>query len=158
MKTTAERLQEIMSEQNLKQVDIIERTKPYMKEYNAKLTRSDLSQYCSGKVRPAQDKMFLLAAALNVNEAWLMGYDVPRTRTTETTKLATKDPVMAAFLRSEKSELSEEYISRRMREAFDITELERELILAFRRTDETTQKNILKLLDIRTKEKNKNVG
>ena len=78
--TTADRLREIMTEQNLKQADIIERAKPFSELYETKLTRPDLSQYCKGSVTPSQDKIFLLAAALNVNEAWLMGYDVPRQR------------------------------------------------------------------------------
>jgi transcriptional regulator with XRE-family HTH domain len=117
-----------------------------------------MSQYCNGKVKPKQNKLFLLAAALNVSEAWLMGHDVPRTRTTETTELISSDPVMAAFLRSEKTDLSEEYIKRKIKDSFDITDLERELIIAFRRTDEMTRKNILKLLDIRIKEKNQDVG
>jgi len=158
MKTTAERLKEIMDEQGLKQSDIIERAKPFMEMYSTKLTRPDMSQYCNGKIVPKQNKLFLLAAALNVSEAWLMGHDVPRTRTTETTELISSDPVMAAFLRSEKSNLSEEYIKRKIKDSFDITDLERELIIAFRRTDEMTRKNILKLLDIRIKEKNQDVG
>ena len=158
MKTTAERLKEIMDEQGLKQADIIERAKPFMEMYDTKLTRPDMSQYCNGKIVPKQNKLFLLAAALNVNEAWLMGHDVPRTRTAETTELISSDPVMAAFLRSGKTDLSEEYIKRKIKDSFDITDLERELIIAFRRTDEMTRKNILKLLDIRIKEKNQDVG
>ena len=39
-----------------------------------------ISDYLSGKYKAKQDKVFLLAKALNVNEAWLMGYDVPMDR------------------------------------------------------------------------------
>lgn len=60
----------------MKQVDILNAAAPYVKKYNVKLNKSDLSQYVSGKVEPNQDKLFILARALNVNEAWLMGYDV----------------------------------------------------------------------------------
>ena len=35
-----------------------------------------ISDYLSGKYKAKQDKIYLLAKALNVNEAWLMGYDV----------------------------------------------------------------------------------
>ena len=80
MKTTAERLREIMEERGLKQADIIELAKPFSEKYGVKLTRPDMSQYCSGKVKPTQGKLFLLAAALDVDEAWLMGYNVDRER------------------------------------------------------------------------------
>ena len=79
----AERLHEIMSESGLRQTDIIERAKPFSTLYGAKISRSDLSQYCSGRVEPAKEKLFLLAAALDVDEAWLLGYDVPRSKHSE---------------------------------------------------------------------------
>ena len=77
---TADRLKEIMREQNIRQVDIIERARYFSSKYDAKITKTDLSQYVSGKVEPGQAKLFVLASALNVNEAWLMGYDVPKAR------------------------------------------------------------------------------
>lgn len=80
--TTSSRLRKIMSERNLRQVDILNLAAPYCEKYNVKLNKSDLSQYCSGKTEPNQDKLFILGAALNVNEAWLMGYDVPMERMT----------------------------------------------------------------------------
>lgn len=155
MKKTSERLYEIMNEQNLKQSDIIERAKPFMKKYNAKLTRPDISQYCSGKVKPTQEKMFLLAAALNVSEAWLMGYDVPRIRTQETTEMAQTQP-MRALLQTE-SEVTEKYIEETIRKAIHISNEEYTLLVAFRKADTVTQKNILKLLDIDDMEKNEEV-
>ena len=75
---TANRLKEIMNEQNLKQIDILNKAKPYCKKYGVKLGKNDLSQYISGKVEPKQDKLSVLADTLNVSEAWLMGYDVPK--------------------------------------------------------------------------------
>lgn len=78
--TTSNRLRKIMSERNLRQVDILNLAVPYCEKYNVKLNKSDLSQYCSGKTEPNQDKLFILGEALNVNEAWLMGYDVPMAR------------------------------------------------------------------------------
>lgn len=44
------------------------------------MNKSDISQYCSGKAEPNQSKLFVLGAALNVSEGWLMGYDVPMER------------------------------------------------------------------------------
>ena len=78
--TTQKRLKQIMSERGLKQVDILDAAKPFCEKYNYKLTKTDLSQYISGKTEPGQYKLYILSLALNVNEAWLMGYDVPITR------------------------------------------------------------------------------
>lgn len=83
---TSERLKQIMQERNLRQVDILEMVKPYCIQYNKKLGSNDLSQYVTGKVEPGQDKLFILGQALNVNEAWLMGFDVPKNKTYRNTK------------------------------------------------------------------------
>lgn len=79
--TTSERLNQIMRERNLKQVDILEAAKPYTEKYGIKLNKNDLSQYVSGKNEPGQRKLTILGLALNVSETWLMGYDVSRERT-----------------------------------------------------------------------------
>ena len=44
------------------------------------IPKSAMSQYVSGKFAPKQTRIYLLAKALNVNEAWLMGYDVTMER------------------------------------------------------------------------------
>ena len=74
---TAERLQYIISSRNLKQVDIINMCRPYCDKYGVKLGKNHLSQYVSGKFIPDQNKISILAMALGVSEAWLLGYDVP---------------------------------------------------------------------------------
>ena len=80
MKTTADSLKEIIELRDLKQVDILKLATPYCKQYNIKLNKSDLSQFVSGKVIPGQWKLTILGMALNVSEAWLMGYEVPMER------------------------------------------------------------------------------
>lgn len=80
MVNTASRLRQIMKERNLRQVDIIRMAEPFCQEYKLKLTKSDMSQFVSGKVEPGQWKLVILGKALNVSEAWLMGYDVPMER------------------------------------------------------------------------------
>lgn len=72
---TAQRLARIMSERNLRQVDILKKSEKFQKELGVKLGKSALSQYVSGKSIPDQDKLVLLAKTLDVSEAWLMGYD-----------------------------------------------------------------------------------
>nr|DAZ33218.1 MAG TPA: Repressor protein CI [Caudoviricetes sp.] len=74
---TSYRLKEIMKLKSLKQIDILNKCEPICKELGKRIGRNDLSQYVSGKVEPRQDKLTIIAKALNVNEAWLMGYDVP---------------------------------------------------------------------------------
>ena len=81
VENTALRLQKIMKDRNLKQVDILRLSEPYCKKYNIKLNKSDLSQFVNGKFTPGQWKLTILGLALNVSEAWLMGYDVPMERT-----------------------------------------------------------------------------
>lgn len=55
-----------------------------MKQYElcklANVPKSSLSLYLSGAYEPKQDRVYDIAKALNVNEAWLMGYDVPMER------------------------------------------------------------------------------
>lgn len=77
---TAHRLKEIMDERNIKQVDILRAAKPFCEKFDIKLAKNDLSQYVSGKVEPGQEKLTILGLALNVSEAWLMGFDVERDR------------------------------------------------------------------------------
>lgn len=62
------RLKKALDLRNLKQVDIVEKTG---------ISKSLLSMYINGKAEPRQNNIHKLAKLLNVNEAWLMGYDVP---------------------------------------------------------------------------------
>ena len=81
-----ERLNIIIHEHNLRQADVLEMIKPYCEKYNVRIPRNALSQYFTGKVVPKQDKLAILGMALNVSEAWLMGFDVPRERTDQLSK------------------------------------------------------------------------
>lgn len=78
--STSKRLRQIMSERNLRQVDILEKSKPFQKQLGVKMGRSALSQYVTGKSKPDDQKLYLLSKTLNVSEAWLMGYDVKKKR------------------------------------------------------------------------------
>jgi len=78
--STSKRLRQIMSERNLRQVDILEKSKPFQKQLGVKMGRSALSQYVTGKSKPDDKKLYLLSKTLNVSEAWLMGYDVDKKR------------------------------------------------------------------------------
>lgn len=99
--TTADRLRQIMNERNLRQVDIINLCQPFCEKFNLRLTKSDLSQFVHGKVTPGQWKISILSHALNVSEAWLMGYDVPSERQPDLTQAE----VLEAFARGQESDI-----------------------------------------------------
>ncbi len=99
---TGKRLKEIMRERNLKQVDIINLTKKHAMG-NVKVSKTDLSQYINEKTEPGQKKLFILAKALDVSEAWLMGYDVPKEK-----EVVEQPTTIAAHLDGEVSDLSED--------------------------------------------------
>ena len=67
------RLKKALAIRNLKPVDLVEKTK---------IPKSAISQYMSGYAKPKQDRIFLIAKALDINEAWLLGYDAPMERNT----------------------------------------------------------------------------
>lgn len=69
--TCAERLREALEIRNLRQSDLCELTG---------IPKSAMSQYVSGAFEPKQDRVELIAKALNVTEAWLMGYEFPMER------------------------------------------------------------------------------
>ena len=88
--TTSERLKEIMDREGLRQIDILNAAKPFCEKYNVKLGKNDLSQYVNGKFEPKQKKLTVLGLALNVNEAWLMGYDVNPSREQNMEEISTE--------------------------------------------------------------------
>lgn len=90
--TTAERLKERMDELGIKQVDVIKACEPYgMVDKKNAIGKSHLSQYINGVNKPTQRKLTVLARVLNVNEAWLIGYDVPKEPITSDIKDHEKD-------------------------------------------------------------------
>ena len=68
---SAKRLGELMQMLNIRQTDLVEKTG---------IPKSAMSMYLNGKREPRQDKLSAIADAYNVNEAWLMGFDVPMER------------------------------------------------------------------------------
>lgn len=66
MATFIERLRQVMSERSISQADLSRRTG---------LRPSLISGYLMEKYTPKQDKVALIAQALSVNPAWLLGYD-----------------------------------------------------------------------------------
>lgn len=71
METTGKRIQEALDIRHMKQIELARATG---------MGRGAISQYVSDKVTPKQDKLYLMAKALLVSPAWLMGHDVPMER------------------------------------------------------------------------------
>ena len=64
----AERLRIALEIKNMKATELSELTG---------INKSTISQYLSKEYEPKRDRLELFAKTLNVNEAWLIGYDVP---------------------------------------------------------------------------------
>lgn len=71
--TFSNRLNEAIRINNIKPIELSEKTG---------IDKSKISSYMSGRYKAKQDGIYLLAKALNVSEAWLMGLDVPMQRIT----------------------------------------------------------------------------
>ena len=65
------RLVEAMERINITQAELVKRTG---------INKGAISSYISGRYEPKQKAIYELAKALNVNEAWLLGYDVSMLR------------------------------------------------------------------------------
>lgn len=81
MNSFKDRLKFAMQNKNLNQSEL------------SKLTgigRNSISDYLKGKYEAKQDKIYILAKYLNVNEAWLMGYDVSKERVSDEQRDVTK--------------------------------------------------------------------
>lgn len=65
------RMKQALQMRNMKQVELSEKTG---------IDKGQISSYISGKYKPKQENLTLMAVALNVSEYWLMGLDVPMER------------------------------------------------------------------------------
>lgn len=74
MYSFSERLKSALAERGLTQAEL---------SRLSGIGRNSINDYLKNKYEAKQDKVYLLAKALNVNEAWLMGYDVPKERIEE---------------------------------------------------------------------------
>ena len=65
------RIKQGLQMRNMKQAELADKTG---------IDKGQISSYLSGKYKPKQENLSLLAAALDVSEYWLMGLDVPMER------------------------------------------------------------------------------
>ena len=125
MKSTFQkRLQERMDELGFRQADLAERTG---------LSKSRISHYINGRYEAKQEALYLIAKALDVNEAWLMGHDVPKERNITESDISVEvrllDQISLRFGKSAVqalsilTELNEEGLKKALSALEDISEL-----------------------------------
>lgn len=81
MELFKDRLKKAMIDKDYRQVDVVEKYAEFCQKKgitDLKLPRSQLSMYLSGKFEPSSPRIAILAKVLDVSEAWLIGYDVPK--------------------------------------------------------------------------------
>ena len=110
VETCAKRIEMALAIRRMKQCDLCEK---------AKIPKSSLSLYLKGAYEPKQDRIYTIANALNVSEAWLMGYDVPM-----------------------------EKLSAKVTNTIEVSEGEQKLLELFRRVPENQQQMVLQMIEI----------
>ena len=71
---TKDRIKKALGIREMKQSELVEKTG---------IDKGQMSSYLAGRYKPKQKNLSLIAEALNVDEAWLMGYDVPMERSSD---------------------------------------------------------------------------
>ena len=120
----------------------------------ANIDKGQLSSYISGKYKPRQNNIDSLAAALNVNEAWLMGFDVPMERASN--NIETDQSVSKSVECKEILEICEQLSTHNQRKVLTYSknllstqQMEEDLLAAHARTDvEQTPEGVQHDLDI----------
>ena len=120
----------------------------------ANIDKGQLSSYISGKYKPRQNNIDALAVALNVNEAWLMGFDVPMERVLN--KVGTDQSVSKSAECREILEVCEQLSPHNQRKVLTYSknllstqQMEEDLLAAHARTDvEQTPEGVQHDLDI----------
>ena len=72
-----DRLREALEVRAMKAIELSEKTG---------IPKGAISYYLSGKSQPKADRLNQISVALEISEAWLLGYDIPMDRTPEQKK------------------------------------------------------------------------
>nr|DAZ47446.1 MAG TPA: Repressor protein CI [Caudoviricetes sp.] len=91
--TFANRLNIAMKKNNINQIELAEKTKTYPKP----ISQSLINKYLKGKAFARQNNIYILCKILNVDEAWIMGFDVPMERTPDVLRGATPLQILQQF-------------------------------------------------------------
>lgn len=82
IESCAKRIKKALSIRSMTQSELCRRTK---------IATSAMSEYIKGLYDPKQDKIYIMAQALDVDPVWLMGFDVPMEK--EQKKFSPHDPI-----------------------------------------------------------------
>lgn len=85
------RLKNIMKERKITQTELANLTG---------IRQSSISDWLNDRYEPKQDKVYIIAKALNVSPAWLLGYDEPSTNQTEGYYVDPETAEFAEYLRT----------------------------------------------------------
>lgn len=101
----------------------------------AGIDKSAISRYRSGAYKPNQINTYILAQALRVNPAWLMGFNVP---------MASDDDLLQILQNPSPAQL--EWLEYQKKQA--LTDQERLLIDRYRSAGENVRRSICALLEV----------
>lgn len=128
-----DRLAEALVMRHMKAIDLSKETD---------ISRGAISQYLSGKVRPKQDKIAIMAQTLRVSPAWLSGFDVPIDPNSPTIEDRYDRRSRAMYDRARESS-----IRRRALVNIEVTLDERDLIEDFRLLPFTLKRSIIDIVE-----------
>lgn len=74
IESCGKRIAKALAARNMRQADLAEMTN---------IPKSSLCLYLKDAYEPKDDRIYIIAKALRVSEAWLMGYDVPMEKVEE---------------------------------------------------------------------------
>jgi len=123
-----DRLNNALDSKNKKPADLARETK---------LPQALISQYKAGTAIPRREKLALIASYLQVNPAWLLGFNVPMDLC-----LSTGDKRCAKIIYKEPLE------DRKIKN-YSLSSKEQEIILKYRQADQIDKRCILRVLGIR---------
>lgn len=78
-----DRLKKAMDEKRIRQIDLVTKVDRYCEKHDMteyKISAALLNMYLKGKNEPKSHRIKILADILEVSEAWLCGFDVPKER------------------------------------------------------------------------------
>lgn len=134
MKSISERIREALEIRGMKQADLVKITG---------IGKSSISTYLSGAYEPKQRNIYKIARALNVNEAWLMGYDVSMERSS--VSQVNDSPLIKAFLNSDDDiPLLKGLINNRLTDGINFEPIDIELLRTFKSLNKTGKAEALK--------------
>lgn len=138
MSTTSQRIQEGLELRGLKQADLVEKTG---------ISKGALSSYISGRYTPKQNNIYLIAKALDVNEAWLMGADVSMERIADSPVSLRYRKLIDIYEQLSKS--NREKVLTYSKSLLSAQQMEEDLLAAHARTDmEQSSKAVQQDLDL----------